>query len=150
MGRRRERKERLVTLDHIPGASAGILAAPIIFENASLALNNLVTSGFARMHTVYARSQIMSSWSKERIQSAVARCASALGYAALRPKRSAVVEEFLRGRDVFVSLPTGSGKSLCFAILPKVFDELLNRDCRSIAYRDCRSIAAVLMSPNTS
>ena len=33
-------------------------------------------------------------------------------------KNSSAVEEFVSGRDVFVSLLMGSGKSLCYAVLP--------------------------------
>ena len=33
-----------------------------------------------------------------------------------------VVRAFVQGRDVFVSLPTGSGKSLCYCLLPLLFD----------------------------
>ena len=36
-------------------------------------------------------------------------------------QRNAILQ-FLSGRDVFISLPTGAGKSLCFASLPFVFD----------------------------
>ena len=34
------------------------------------------------------------------------------------------MEEFVSGRDVFVALPAGFGKSSCFALLPTVFDHL--------------------------
>ena len=47
-----------------------------------------------------------------------------LGYAAATTDQDKAVREFLQGKDVFVSLPTGEGKSLCFATLLAVFDFL--------------------------
>ena len=47
-----------------------------------------------------------------------------LGYAHLKPEQVAVFNAFVGGRDVFAALPTGYGKSVCFAILPHVFDIL--------------------------
>ena len=43
-------------------------------------------------------------------------------------EQRAVVQAFVDGRDVFVCLPTGSGKSLCYWILPGVFDRLRGPD----------------------
>lgn len=41
----------------------------------------------------------------------------------LKAKQLEAVLTFISGRDVFVSLLTGSGKSLIFGILPLVFDD---------------------------
>ena len=40
----------------------------------------------------------------------------------LKEKKSEAVLAFLSGNDIFVSLPTGYGKSLIYGILPIVFD----------------------------
>ena len=40
------------------------------------------------------------------------------------PEQVEAVKVFLTGRDVFVSLPTGSGKSICFSCLPLLYDRL--------------------------
>ena len=44
--------------------------------------------------------------------------AKELGYHDLKPEQLAVVETVMKGYDVFAVLPTGHGKSLCFAYLP--------------------------------
>ena len=72
------------------------------------------------------------------ISSAISSAAQKLGFSQLKPEQKSVVEVFLKGRDVFVSLPTGSGKSLCYSILPDAFDLL--REGRASG----RSIAIVV------
>ena len=58
------------------------------------------------------------------VTAAVLAASTTLGYTRLKPEQKCVIEAFLKGRDVFVSLPTGSGKSLCYALLPAAFDFL--------------------------
>ena len=52
-------------------------------------------------------------------------------YFPLKKEQRGAVDMFLKGKDVFVCLPTGFGKSACYGILPKAFD-LINGTSRSI------------------
>ena len=65
-----------------------------------------------------------SVFDRDDVNKAIALAASCLGYVQLRPEQMKAVREFVHASDVFVSLPTGSGKSLCYAVLPAVFDIL--------------------------
>ena len=58
------------------------------------------------------------------ISEAAQKAAFRLGYPTLREHQLEAVVSFVLGSDVFVVLPTGYGKSLCFACLPFVFDLL--------------------------
>ena len=42
----------------------------------------------------------------------------------LSPEQEAAVTSIIKRRDVFVYLPTGAGKSICYAILPLLFDTI--------------------------
>ena len=60
----------------------------------------------------------------DREAAAIRAASRDMGYSALKPQQEVIVRHVLSGRDVFVSLPTGSGKSLCYTLLPMVFDRL--------------------------
>ena len=49
----------------------------------------------------------------------------------------------LSKRDVFVVLPTGFGKSICYEILPIVFDSLLNTFVQAQRYTIDRAVVVV-------
>ena len=46
----------------------------------------------------------------------------------LKPKQSEALSSFISGKDTFVALPTGYGKSIIFAIMPLLFDIILGED----------------------
>ena len=47
-----------------------------------------------------------------------------LGYDRPRPDQLKAVLQFVNAQDTFIPLPTGSGRSLCFASLPLMFYKL--------------------------
>ncbi len=58
------------------------------------------------------------------MEAAIEAAFSKLGYSRVREEQLKATREFVKGRDVFISIPTGSGKSLCYGCLPLVFDTL--------------------------
>ena len=60
---------------------------------------------------------------KEFMERAIFESIKELGYDKPRQPQLDVMN-FVSGRNVFVSLPTGSGKNVCFASTPLAFDKL--------------------------
>lgn len=58
------------------------------------------------------------------LRSIITESAKLLGYDQLKDKQVESIEVFVGGSDAFVSLPTGYGKSVIYAVLPIVFDTL--------------------------
>jgi ATP-dependent DNA helicase RecQ len=65
-----------------------------------------------------------STCSREQIEDALKQCVLALGYEALKKEQENAIISFVEGNDVFICLPTGFGKSLCYFCLPSLFDIL--------------------------
>jgi len=49
----------------------------------------------------------------------------------LKDEQTACVKAINEGKDVFLWLPTGFGKSMCYEVLPFVFDDKLGRRDRT-------------------
>ena len=57
----------------------------------------------------------------KNLKMCIHRAASSLGFT-LKTEQVESIFDFVKRMDVFVSLPTGFGKSLCYILLPRVFD----------------------------
>ena len=63
-------------------------------------------------------------WTLEEITAAISAASLELQFPVLKPQQKEAIVEFARGKDVFVALPTGFGKSAILGLLPRVFDHL--------------------------
>ena len=62
------------------------------------------------------------------LEAAIDSAIEVVGLTALKPLQREAVRSLCTGHDVFVSLPTGYGKSYCFVLLPLVFDRVVGHD----------------------
>ena len=70
---------------------------------------------------------------EERTKRVIMMCIQKLKYSEIKARaaESKVVKVFVSGRDVFAIFLTGYGKTLCYACLLLVFDELVKRNAPS-------------------
>ncbi len=112
-----------------------MLTAPIRLQNDFLGTRQSRAWSYqiTRLQLVSTCTARMAKYSNTVIDDALRTATKEMGYPDLRPKQEEVVRHFMRGRDVFVSLPTGSGKSLCYSVLPRVFDQVRKIQTGSVA-----------------
>ena len=70
----------------------------------------------------------MAVESDDSVSDIIRAAASSLGYAGIRLLQDTAVRAFVTGSDVFLSISAGGGKSLCYAVLPRVLDMLRGND----------------------
>ena len=61
----------------------------------------------------------------DKVNDAIKQAAEKMSLYPLKPKQFEAIMTFMSGKDTFVSLPTGYGKSAIYAVLPFAFDCLL-------------------------
>jgi len=69
-----------------------------------------------------------SNESQPSTESLVNDVARQMGISSLKPKQMEAILAFLAGKDVFVALPTGYGKSIIFALLPAIFNRIRGKN----------------------
>ena len=69
-----------------------------------------------------------------KIEDALQIAVVKLGFVEAKEKQTEAAFAFASGKDVFVSLPTGYGKSLCYASLPYLFDILKTDEAEAGVY----------------
>jgi ATP-dependent DNA helicase RecQ len=77
------------------------------------------------------------------ISEAVLEAGKRLGYNSLKEEQIECITKFMFGHDVFCILPTGFGKTACFACLPMAFDLHLQK-------ADDEKSIVVVISPLTA
>ena len=70
------------------------------------------------------KSVVQRSDMSSNIEDIIDEVTRRLSLGRLKPKQMEAIIAFVGGRDVFVSLPTGYGKSIIYASLPFIFDSI--------------------------
>ena len=124
--------------------AAGMLAVPIRLQYRVFNIKNHLNITCSKCTLVFltveaARAPQSRPCLLLTRQMATSLATNELGYtySALRTKQELAVRHFLRGSDMFVSLPTGSGKSLC-CLLPRAFDFLRQRTALRVSIASSR------------
>ena len=71
---------------------------------------------------MYVERCMQMEFSTRDIHSAVDHAMKRAQLKELKKEQRKAIHDFVNGRDVFVSLPTGYGKSFCYAFLPVSLD----------------------------
>ena len=93
---------------------------------------NVVTNQIRDNKNITKRNKICADVSEmeknsSSVESIVETVTSRLEYAMLKKEQKDATLSFVLGRDVFVALPTGCGKTICYCCLPMIYDQLKGR-----------------------
>ena len=68
----------------------------------------------------------------DSVTETIRAAAKSLGYPEIHHLQETAVRAFVAGSDIFLSLPTSRGKSLCYAMLPLIIDKLWGNDTQQL------------------
>ena len=88
--------------------------------------------------------------SSSDVEVAIRKAFRRLGYPDAKEEQLKAAREFISGRDVFVCLLTGSGKSMCYGCLPYAFDELAANSFKDSSTNAEPSAIVLIVSPLTA
>ena len=94
---------------------------------------------------------------EEQVTEVITEVAEQIGFSDVKAKQREAILAFLSGKDTFVSLPTGYGKSLIFALLPRVFNRIKGKLIKYVpiiyasdSITGCNDSVIICISPLTS